>query len=219
MIRTRLRFPAAAVAARCRARKRRQRTRTRTRTSTSAADTNAVEVGLTGKPAIVSSLWDDPATAGREIKPALAALAANGARLMRVRSRGRTRSRGAAGRCSRGRTGTARSPRVGTEADARSPCSRRCSACTGTGRATGGAAVARETAKAGASPVFTSRGSAPGAGTTAAGPADTTAGARATTRDGSSPIADGPTGGASAPGSRSSGSRYPFGSEARRTPR
>ena len=216
MIRTRFRFPAAAVAARCRTRKRRQRA------STSTADTNAVEVGLTGKPPIVSLLWADPATAGREIKPALAALAANGARLMRVRSvygRGRARSRGAAGRRSRGRTGTARSPGVGTEADARSPCSRLCSACTGTGRATVGAAVARGPAKAGARPGFTSRGSAPGAGTTAAGPADTTAGARATTGDGSSPVADGPTGGTSAPGSKSSGSRYPFGSAARRTPR
>ena len=110
MIRTRLRFPAAAVAARRRARKRRQRA------STSTADTNAAEVGLTGKPPLVSSLWAARATAGREIKPALAALAANGARLMRARracDRGRARSRGAAGRRSRGRTGTARSPGVG----------------------------------------------------------------------------------------------------------
>ncbi len=216
MIRTRLRFPAAAVAARRRARKRRQRA------STSTADTNAVEVGLTGKPPIVSSLWADPATAGREIKPALAALAANGARLMRVRSacgRGRACSRGAPGRRSRERMGTARSPGVGTEADARSPCSRLCSASTGTGRATAGAGVARGAAKAGARPVFTSRGSAPGTGTTAAGREDTSAGALTITRDGSSPVADGPTGGTSAPGSRSSGSRYPFGSEARRTPR
>jgi hypothetical protein len=213
MIRTRLRFPAAAVAARRRARKRSQRA------STSTADTNAAEVGPTGKPPIVSSLWAAPATAGREIKPVLAALAANAARLVRVRrayGRGRARSRGAAGRRSRGRTGTARSPGVGTEADARSPCSRLCSASSGTGR---GAAVARGAPKAGARPVFTSRGSAPGAGTTAAGPAETTAGPRATTRDGSSPVADGPTGGTSAPGSKSNGSRYPLGSEARRTPR
>jgi hypothetical protein len=215
MIRTRLRFPAAAVAARRRARKRRQRA------STSSADTNAAEVSLTGKPQIVSSLWAAPATAGREIKPALAALPANGARLMRVRrayGRGRACSRGAAGRRSRGRTGTARSPGVETEADARSPWSRLCSASTGTGRATVGPAVARGAAKAGAGPVFTSMGSAPGAGT-AAGPAETTAGPRATTRAGSSPVAGGPTGGTSAPGSKSNGSRYPFGSEARRTPR
>ena len=213
MIRTRFRFPAAAVTARRRARKRRQRA------STSTADTNAAEVGLTGKPPIVSSLWAAPATAGREIKPALAA---NGVRLLRVRrayGRGRARSRGAAGRRSRGRTGTTRSPGVGTEADARSPCSRLCSASTGRGRATVGVAVARGAAKAGARPVFASRGSAPGAGTTAAGPAETTAGARATTRDGSSPVADGLTGGTSAPGSKSNGSRYPLGSEARRTPR
>jgi hypothetical protein len=215
MIRTRLRFPAAAVAARRRTRKRRQRA------STSTADTNAAEVGPTGKPPIVSSLWAAPATAGREIKPVLAALAANAARLVRVRvrrayGRGRARSRGAAGRRSRGRTGTARSPGVETEADPRSPCSRLCSASSGTGR---GAAVARGAPKAGARPVFTSRDSAPGAGTTAAGPAETTAGARATTRDGSSPVADGPTGGTSAPGSKSNGSRYPLGSEARRTPR
>jgi hypothetical protein len=216
MIRTRLRFPAAAVAARRRARKRSQRA------STSTADTNAAEVGPPGKPPIVSSLWAAPATAGREIKPALAALPANGARLMRVRrtfGRGRARSRGAAGRRSRGRTGTARPPGVGTEADARSPYSRLCSASTGTGRATVGAAVARGAPEAGARPVFTSRGSAPGAGTTAAGPAETTAGPRASTRDGSSPVADGPTGGTSAPGSKSNGSRYPLGSEARRTPR
>jgi hypothetical protein len=215
MIRTRLRFPAAAVAARRRARKRSQRA------STSTADTNPAEVGPTGKPPIVSSLWAAPATAGREIKPVLAALAANAARLVRVRvrrayGRGRARSRGAAGRRSRGRTGTARSPGVETEADPRSPCSRLCSASSGTGR---GAAVARGAPKAGARPVFTSRGSAPGAGTTAAGPAETTAGPRATTRDGSSPVADGPTGGTSAPGSKSNGSRYPLGSEARRTPR
>jgi hypothetical protein len=216
MIRTRLRFPAAAVTARRRARKRRQRA------STSTADTNAAEVGPTGKPPIVSSLWADPATTGREIKPALAALAPNGVRLLRVRGaygRGRARSRGAAGRRSRGRTGTARSPGVGTEADARSLCSRLCSASTGTGRATVGAALTRGAAKAGAGPVFASRGSAPGAGTTAAGPAETTAGPRATTRDGSSPVPDGPTGGTSAPGSKSSGSRYPLGSEARRKPR
>ena len=216
MIRTRLRFPAAAVAARRRARKRRQRA------STSTADTNAAELGLTGKPQLVSSLWAAPATAGRELKPALAALAANGARLMRVRVRrayGRACSRGAAGRRSRGRTGTARSPGVETEADARSPCSRLCSASTGTGRATVGTAVARGAAKAGARPVFTARGSAAVAGTTAAGPAETTAGARATTRDGSSPVVGAPTGGTSAPGSKSNGSRYPFGSEARRTPR
>ena len=72
MIRTRLRFPAAAVAARRSARKRRQRA------STSTADTNAAEVGLTGKPRLVSSLWAAPATAGREIKPALAALGVGG---------------------------------------------------------------------------------------------------------------------------------------------
>jgi len=213
MIRTRLRFPAAAVAARRRARKRRQTA------STSTADTNAAEVGPTGKPPIVSSLWAAPATAGREIKPALAA---NGVRLLRVRrayGRGRARSRGAAGRRSRGRTGTARSSGVGTEADARSPCSRLCSAFAGTRRATVGAAGARGAARAGARPVFASRGSAPGAGTTAAGPAETTAGARATTRDGSSPVADGPTGGTSALGSKRNGSRYPLGSEARRTPR
>ena len=218
MIRTRLRFPAAAVAARRRARKRRQRA------STSTADTNAAELGLTGKPQLVPSLWAAPATAGRELKPALAALAANGARLMRVRrayGRGRACSRGAvaAGRRSRGRRGTARSPGVETEADPRSPCSRLCSASTGTGRATVGAAVARGAAKAGARPVFTARGSAAVAGTTAAGPAETTAGARATTRDGSSPVVGAPTGGTSAPGSKSNGSRYPFGSEARRTPR
>lgn len=216
MIRTRLRFPAAGVAALRRTRKRRHRA------STSTVDTNAAEVGLTGKPPIVCSLWADPATEGRKIKPALAALAANGARLMRVRSaygRGRARSRGTAGRRSRERTGTARSPGVGTEANARSPCSRRCSASTGTGRATVGAAVARGAAKAGARPVFTARGSAPGAGTTAAGPVETTAGARATTGDGSSPVPDGATGVTSASGSKSSGSRYPFGSEARRTPR
>jgi len=216
MIRTRFRFPAAAVAARRHARKRRQRA------STSTADTNAAEVGLTGKPQLVSSRWAAPATGGREIKPALAALAANGARLMRVRraySRGRVCSRGAAGRRSRGRTGTARSPGVETQADARSPCSRLWSASTGTGRATVGAAVARGAAKAGAEPVFTSSGSAPGAGTTAAGPAETTAGACPTTRAGSSPVAGGPTGGSSAPGSKSNGSRYPFGSEACRTPR
>jgi hypothetical protein len=216
MIRTRLRFPAGAVAARRRARKRRQRA------STITADTNAAEVGPTGKPPIVSSLWADRTAAGREIKPTRAALAANGARLMRVRrayGRGRARSRGAAGRRSRGRTGTARSPGVGTEADAGPPCSRLGSASTGTGRATVGAAVARGAAKAGARPVFTSRGSAPGAGTTAAGPAEPTAGPCATTRDGSSPVADGPIEGTSAPGSKSSGSRYPFGSEARRTPR
>ena len=218
MIRTRLRFPAAAVAARRSARKRRQRARA----STSTADTNAAEVGLTRKPRLVSSLWAAPATAGREIKPALAALAANGARLMRVRrayGRGRACSRGAAGRRSRGRTGTARSPGVETEADARPPCSRRCSASSGMGRATVGRAVARGAAKAGAGPVFTSRGSAPGAGTTAAGPAETTAGARATTTDGSSPVAGGATVGTSALGSKSNGSRYPFVSEARRTPR
>jgi hypothetical protein len=216
MIRTRLRFPAAAVAARRRAYKRRQRA------STSTADTNAAEVGPTGKPPIVSSLWAAPATAGREIRPTRPALAANGARLMRERrayGRGRARSRGAAGRRSRGRTGTARPPEVGTEADARSPCSRLCSASTGSGRATVEAVVARGAAKAGARPVFTSRGSAPGAGTTTAGLAETTAGARATARDGSSPVADGPTGGTSAPGSKSNGSTYPLGSEARRTPR
>jgi hypothetical protein len=216
MIRTRLRFPAAAVAARSRAYRRRQRA------STSTADTNAAEVGPTGKPPIVSSFWAAPATAGREIKPTRAALPANGARLLRVRrayGRGRARSRGAAGRRSRGRTGTARPPGVATEADARSPYSRLCSASTGTGRATVGAVVARGAAKAGAKPVFTSSGSTPGAGTTAADPAETTAGPRATARDGSSPVADGPTGGTSAPGSKSNGSTYPLGSEARRTPR
>jgi hypothetical protein len=216
MIRTRLRFPAAAVTARQPGCKRRQRA------STSTAETNAAEVGPTGKPQLVSSLWAAPATAGREIKPAFAALAANGARLMRVRrayGRGRACSRGAAGRRSRGRTGTACSPGVETEADARPPCSRRCSASTGTGRATVGPAVARGAAKAGAGPVFTSMGSAPGAGTTAAGPAETTAGARAPTTDGSSPVAGGATGGTSTLGSKSNGSRYPFGSEARRTPR
>lgn len=216
MIRTRLRFPAAAVGARRSARKRRQRA------STSTADTNAAEVGLTGKPRLVSSLWAAPATAGREIKPALAALAANDARLMRVRrayGRDRACSRGAAGRRSRGRTGTARSPGVETEADARPPCSRRCSASTGMGCATVGRAVARGAAKAGAGPVFTSGGSAPGSGTTASGPAETTAGARATTTVGSSPVAGGATVGTSGLGSKSNGSRYPFGSEARRTPR
>jgi hypothetical protein len=178
----------------------------------------AAEVRLTGKPPPGSSLSAGRAAAGREIEPALAS---NGARLRRPRNacgRGRARSRGTTGRRTRGRTGP-RSPGVGIEADPRSPRSGLCPASTGTGLATVGTAAATGAATARARPVFTSRGSEPGAGTTAGGAAGATVGAGATAGGDSSPVAEGPIGGASALGNKSSGSRYPFGSEARRTPR
>jgi len=213
MIRARLRLPAAAAAARRLGRTRRQNA------STSAADRNAAEVRPTGKPALMSSVRADRARAGREIQPPGAMPAADGARRARNPSvPGRARSRGVAGRRTRGRTGP-RSPGAGTEADVSSPRPRLCSTCTGTGRACARGAAATGAANARAIPVLTSRGSGAGAETAAGCSTGTTAGAGATPGGGSSPVADGPAGGTSATGSSESGSRYPFGSEARRTPR
>jgi hypothetical protein len=219
MIRARLGLPAAAAVAR------RQRRRPRPSTSASTADARTAPSAGTWNPPLEPVLRAGRVARGRETQARRNAIPAAIARPLPSRAGCRfgdagTRGR-AAGLCPRSGSVALRSRELGT----------------GTGSLprpwvtfAGGSADSAERTPDGtgagtavATPVLTSGGFAASRGgdvdTAAAGATGATAGAGGAAGAGCPSASGGTSGACSAAGRKSSGSRYPFGSEVRRTPR
>jgi len=220
MIRTLPWLPAGTARPRRHTRRRRQRASTNTAT---AAPTGAKE-----RPPPADSP-DGREADGREADARRDSIASAAARLLCTRTRapfrsGRACTRGAGCPRLRDETGSPRSRKARTGGELLSPSARPWVACNGASVGTAARTVALGRAgKAAATPVVASGGcgracSGAGVGIVPAGLEGTTCGAGATDGVSCSPVAGGPTGAISV-GRSSSGSRYPFGSALRRTPR
>jgi hypothetical protein len=216
MIRARLELPAATAVAR----KRRQKA------SASTAAASAAPSAGTGKPPLEPALRACRVAKGRETQARRSAIPAGTARpgpRRRADCRcGRAGTRGrAVGLCSRRGSAAVRPRELRSSPDSLprpsatllggpADSAERTPECTGAGKAV-------------ATPVFTSGGTATsprrGVGTAAACVTGAAAAEGSAAGTGCPPVAGGLTGACSATGRKSSGSRYPFGSELRRTPR
>jgi hypothetical protein len=215
MIRARLGLPAASGVAR----------RRRQKASASTAAARAAPSAGTGKPPLEPALGIGLAK-GRETQARRSAIPAGTARpgpRRRADCRcGRAGTRGRAVRlCPRRGSAAVRSRELRSLPDSLPrPSATLLGGPAGSAKRTPESTGAE---KAVATPVFTSGGSATsprrGVGTAAACATAAAAGEGSAAGTGCPPVAGGLTGACSATGRKSSGSRYPFGSELRRTPR